>query len=534
MPHTYLTLCRSLAASIPFLLLQQQVFSQTDGSNPLFRDLFTADPAPLVVGETLYLYTGHDEAKGKEMFTMKDWLCYSTTDMKTWKAHGPVMKATDFKWATGDAWAAQTIQKDGKFYFYATVQHDKTHNGKAIGVAVSESPTGPFVDARGTALITEGSTPSRNGWDDIDPTVLIDDDGTGWLAWGNPNCYLARLKPNMTEIDGDIQRIFVPNYTEGPWLSKRNGLYYLTYAAFAHQGFSEKICYATATSLGGPWTYRGILSGEAKNSYTIHPGIIDFKGQSYLFYHHADLTLPDGQKGGLGRRAVCVEYLHYNPDGTIQPIQHTKEGVSVPPRLNKVPIQPSNNGVSDYGIVVQQDAGPGARNWTGNPAMATVAAPLHDAVIPNGFIQDTTSLGQTFCVEQETQIGSITLYAGDGMGTKENQLITVSLYDLGNINNTNPGEYNPTENLLGSGKGFKIAYRVQAPGLLQFDLKDQIVLQAGHRYVLELQGERNSAAMYWKRTQNDIYNSGAAYKNRKLISERNVTSDFAFAIHQAK
>ena len=129
-----------------------------------------------------------------------------------------------------------------------------------------------------------GSNPIIHDRFTADPAPLVVDN-TAWLAWGNPNLYLARLKPNMTELDGPIQRIFVPNYTKGPWLHKRGGLYYLTYAAFAHQGFPERICHARATSVAGPWAYRGILTGAAYNSYTIHPAVIDFKGQSYFFYH---------------------------------------------------------------------------------------------------------------------------------------------------------------------------------------------------------------------------------------------------------
>ena len=87
------------------------------GSNPLFRDRFTADPAPLVVGDRLYLYVGHDEARGEEMFNMREWRVYSTTDMKQWTDHGPIMRATDFKWAKADAWASQVIEKDGRFWF---------------------------------------------------------------------------------------------------------------------------------------------------------------------------------------------------------------------------------------------------------------------------------------------------------------------------------------------------------------------------------------------------------------------------------
>ncbi|RYX86131.1 hypothetical protein EON83_02615 [bacterium] len=300
------------------------------GENPIIRDAFTADPAALVDGDTVYLYVGHDEAKGDEMFTMREWLYYSSKDMKNWKAHGPIMRATDFKWAVGDAWAAQVVKKGGKYYFYTTVQHDATKGGKAIGVAVSDSPTGPFKDARGSALITDDMTPSDKPWNDIDPTVFVDDDGTPWLAWGNPYLYLVKLKPNMLELDGAIQKIDLPNYTEGPWLHKRGNLYYLTYAAFAHQGTAEKICYATAPTMAGPWTYQGILTGFAQNSYTIHPAIIDFKGQSYLFYHNATLTL-GGESGAIGRRSVCAEYLYYNADGTIKPIVQTTEGVSAVP-----------------------------------------------------------------------------------------------------------------------------------------------------------------------------------------------------------
>ena len=300
------------------------------GTNPIFRDVFTADPAPLVVGDRLYVYVGRDQATGDQMFNLQEWLAYSTTDMRTWEAHGPIMRATDFAWARGDAWASQVVERDGRFYFYTTVTHDSTSPGRAVGVAVADSPTGPFVDARGSALVTDDSTPSDNPWDDIDPTVFIDDDGTAWLAWGNPNLYFARLKPNMTEIDGEITRVEVPNYTEGPWLHKRDDTYYLTYACYAHQGMWEKICSATAPAITGPWTPRGTLMDQTEKSYTIHPGIVEFRDQWYLFYHTAQLTL-DGEEGGLGRRSVAVEYLTYRPDGTMRPVEKTVAGVTAPP-----------------------------------------------------------------------------------------------------------------------------------------------------------------------------------------------------------
>jgi len=125
----------------------------------------------------------------------------------------------------------------------------------------------------------------------------------------------------MIELDGDIKVVDVPNYVEGPWLHKRNGIYYLTYASFGNG--SETISYATAPSMEGPWTPQGELTGNAENSFTIHPGIVEFKGQPYLFYHNATLEL-DGHKGAIGRRSVCVDSLSYNEDGTMNHVTQTK------------------------------------------------------------------------------------------------------------------------------------------------------------------------------------------------------------------
>ncbi len=299
-------------------------------SNPIIRDTFTADPAPLVVGDTLYLYVGHDEAQRDEMFNMREWLVYSTKDMQRWTAHGPIMKVADFRWAQKDAWASQVIRKNGKFWFYAAVEHDRTHPGKAIAVAVSDTPTGPFRDAKGSALITNAMTPKgTHSWEDIDPTVFTDDDGTTWIAWGNRQCYIARLKPNMVEIDGPIAEITPPFFEEGPWLHKRGKTYYLTYASLDRRTQrDEHVSYATAPSIRGPWTPRGLLTGSGKYSFTIHPGIADFRGRSYLFVHNADLAIGD-QSGAIGRRAVTVYPLSYNVDGTMRPVVQTDAAAPV-------------------------------------------------------------------------------------------------------------------------------------------------------------------------------------------------------------
>ncbi len=296
--------------------------------NPLVRDKFTADPAPLVHDGRLYLYVGHDEfyegqdtASGGKEFNITEWLCYSTSDMKNWTDHGAVLRPTDFEWAVGEAWASQVVEKDGKFYYYTTVQGGEPYVGKAVGVAVSDSPTGPFVDAIGRPLVSDDMTDNgaRGWWNDIDPTVLIDGDDA-WLCWGNGTCFLAKLKPNMIELDGNIEVLEMPRYVEGPWLHKKDDTYYLTYASFGNG--AETISYATAPSMKGPWTPQGELTGNAQNSFTIHPGIVEFNGAWYLFYHNAVLEI-DGHKGAIGRRSVCVDTLRYGNDGLMLPVVQT-------------------------------------------------------------------------------------------------------------------------------------------------------------------------------------------------------------------
>ena len=132
----------------------------------------------------------------------------------------------------------------------------------------------------------------------------------------------------MTEIDGPIMEITPPHFEEGPWLHKRGKLYYLTYASLDRSTHrDERISYSTAPSLKGPWTYRGELTGSGKYSFTIHPGIAQFKGDWYIFLHNAALNIND-LSGAIGRRAVTVERLEYNQDGTMKPVIQTEAGIT--------------------------------------------------------------------------------------------------------------------------------------------------------------------------------------------------------------
>jgi len=289
-------------------------------NNPIITDKYTADAAALVYNDKVYLYAGHDEAPNDfNFYRMNEWLVYSSSDMVHWEEHPVPLKTSDFKWASGDAWAAQVIERNGKFYWYVTVEHGSIH-GKSIGIAVSDSPIGPFTDALGKALITNDMTTQTNiSWDDIDPTVMIDDDGQAYLFWGNTVCHYAKLKENMLELDGPIETIDLPYFTEAPWIHKKGEWYYLSYA----YQFPEKIAYAMSKSITGPWEFKGILNEIAGNSNTNHQAIIEFKGKDYFIYHNGSIQ----PNGGSFRRSICVDRLYYNEDGTMKRVIMTSEGI---------------------------------------------------------------------------------------------------------------------------------------------------------------------------------------------------------------
>lgn len=202
--------------------------------------------------------------------------------MLNWIEYPVPLKAKDFKWANGDAYASKVIQKNEKLYFYVAVTHASIA-GKAIGVAVSYNPTTPFHDARGSALITHDMLPfTGNDKANLDPSVLIDDDGNGYIFWGNGTCYYARLKENMIEVDSSIKTVDLPHFEEGVHIHKRNGWYYLSYS----YGMPEKVAYTMSRSIHGPWLFKGILNEIAGNCKTNRPCIIDFKEALYFIYHN--------------------------------------------------------------------------------------------------------------------------------------------------------------------------------------------------------------------------------------------------------
>lgn len=281
-----------------------------NAQRPIIQTKYTADPAPMVYNDTVFLYTTHDEDDA-EGFKMQDWLLYTSTDMVNWTDHGVVASLKSFDWVKRDngAWAEQVVERNGKFYMYCPI------HGNGIGVLVSNSPYGPFKDPLGKPLVWQ-----KEHWDDIDPTVFIDEDGQAYMYWGNPNCYYVKLNEDMISYSGDIVKLkeTPEHYQESPWFYKRNGHYYL---AFASTCCPEGIGYAMSDSPTGPWKTKGYIMRPTERTRGNHPGIMDYKGKSYVFGLNYDLLKLETNTH-YERRSVSVAEMHYNEDGTIQEVPY--------------------------------------------------------------------------------------------------------------------------------------------------------------------------------------------------------------------
>jgi beta-xylosidase len=288
--------------------------------NPIITNIYTADPSARVFDDVLYIYPSHDRDHA-QWWDMVDWHVFSTTNMIDFEDHGVAFSLDDISWAEKYAWAPDCVKRNDKYYFYYPT--DQKH----IGVAVSDKPYGPFQDPLGKPLISINSPGVKADRDFIDPCAFIDDDGKAYLFVGQNFVNAVELNDDMISYSGDVTVIEgTKDFFEAVWVHKYNGKYYMSYSG------KGKILYAMSDQVLGPYEFKGAIL-EKVNSGTNHHSIVQYKGKWYLFYHNADLALknipPESEerKYVKWRRSVCVEPLHYNPDGSIQKVEQTKTGV---------------------------------------------------------------------------------------------------------------------------------------------------------------------------------------------------------------
>ncbi|MFC7597013.1 family 43 glycosylhydrolase [Terrabacter sp. GCM10028922] len=280
---------------------------------------YNADPNIVRFGDTYWIYATTDGFDGWSGTTFKTW---SSTDLVHWTEHPVILDlGPDVTWADGRAWAPAAIEKNGKYYLYFCAD-------AKIGVAVADSPTGPFRDALGKPLVAS----NPDGGQAIDPAVFTDDDGQSYLYWGNGNAYVVPLNADMTSFDpAKVKRLTgLTGFREGLFVHKRQGTYYLSWSIDDTRSENYRVGYATMTSpLGAGLTNRGeILTKDTSLGIlgTGHHSIVQVPGTDdwYIAYHRFAIPGGDGT-----HREVTIDRLRHNADGTIAPVVPTLE--SVPP-----------------------------------------------------------------------------------------------------------------------------------------------------------------------------------------------------------
>ena len=322
--------------------------------NPVIRNQFSADPTARVFNNKVYLYPSHDikppVGQRQDWFCMEDYHVFSSENLTDWTDHGMIVTQNKVPWVRPNSysmWAPDCVHRNGKYYFYFP-SSPNAGGGFAVGVAIADSPEGPFIP----------EPEPIKGINGIDPCVLLASDGNAYIFWGNGRC--AKLKDNMKELADDNPKSTVkfgnrememigancleglPNrQAEGPFAFEYNGNYYLTYPYVREN--TEVLGYAMSKNPMGPYEYKGLIMAEHANGcWTNHHSIINYKGQWYLFYHHNDFSPSDDK-----RRSVCIEKLFFNADGTIKEVKPTMRGVGINNATEKIEIDRYSEASSD-------------------------------------------------------------------------------------------------------------------------------------------------------------------------------------------
>lgn len=317
------------------------IVSHARGGNPVLPG-FHADPEILYSENTgrYYIYSTTDGYPGWGGWYF---MCYSSDNLVEWKDEGiifDVRKQTS--WASGNAWAPCIIEKkiDGK-YKYFFYYSGNAGQAKAIGVAVADSPTGPFIDF-GKPIINRRPMGQKNG-QQIDVDVFCDPDtGENYLYWGNGYMAGVRLNADMTSIDTTTVVRMTPrggtkqdySYREAPYVFKRKGLYYFLWSVDDTGSPNYHVAYGTSENPLGPIKVASepvILSQDAEHEIygTAHNSVLQIQGKDkwYIVYHRINKDYIDREKGPGWHREVCIDKLNFRKDGTIRPTRPTHKGV---------------------------------------------------------------------------------------------------------------------------------------------------------------------------------------------------------------
>ncbi|MBD0841597.1 family 43 glycosylhydrolase [Streptomyces sp. TRM68416] len=275
----------------------------------------TADPNIVRFGDTFYMYPTTD---GFEGWSGTQFKAYSSKDLVHWTDHGVILDlGPDVSWADTRAWAPTMAEKNGKYYFYYSADTN-------IGVAVSDSPTGPFKDPLGKPLIARGAFSGQM----IDPAVFTDDDGQSYLYWGNGWAYAVPLNDDMVSFDASKVTDMTPSgYREGAFVIKRKGVYYFMWSENDTRDENYRVAYATGSSPTGPWTKRGVIlekdlalgiKGPGHHSVVQVPGTDDW----YIAYHRFAIPGGDGT-----HRETTIDRLEFDSAGLIKKVVPTLSSI---------------------------------------------------------------------------------------------------------------------------------------------------------------------------------------------------------------
>jgi beta-xylosidase len=287
--------------------------------SPVLPGLY-ADPDIRHMDGRYWIYPTTDGFRGWGGTQFK---AFSSEDLVHWEDHGVILDlGPDVSWADRNAWAPAIAEKDGKYYFYFCAEQQ-------IGVAVADSPAGPFEDALGKPLI--GKTQFTGQM--IDPAVFTDDDGTSYLYWGNGRGYVVPLNDDMVSFDsGRVKDITPADFREGSFVVERQGTYYFMWSEDDTRSENYHVAYATGPSPLGPWTKRGTILAK-RPEYGIlgtgHHSVVNTPGTDdwYVVYHRFGLNGP-GRPGGDGtHRETTIDRLTFAADGTIEPVVPTLESI---------------------------------------------------------------------------------------------------------------------------------------------------------------------------------------------------------------